>query len=103
MDQRAARECAAGLEGELPLVPSPFLQISGSLLSSYRFNVSTEFLPHGREDFFGERVLLPRSETHEQRRREDIHRNSFTHGGFDCHSAFAEVLNNPAALQKSGI
>src|SRR6266404_251053 len=74
----------------------------GSFLSDYRFDVSAKLLPHGGENLFRESVFLARPKTYEQCGRENIHRHGFVNRGFDCPSAFAGVLNEPAVFGKCG-
>jgi hypothetical protein len=47
------------------------------------FDMASKFLAHGREDLFGEGMLLPRTETRVKRRRKDVHGNRLFQGRHD--------------------
>src|SRR5438067_12001593 len=72
-------------------------------LSDYGFNMSAEFLPHGRKHFLGKRMFLARAEAHEQGGGKHIHGNSFVDGGFDCQAAFARILDKAGIFSEGWI
>src|SRR5579864_761282 len=67
----------------------------GALLSLDRalFDVSTKFLPHCGKHLLRKRMLLPRAETHEQRRGQHIRWHRFVDRCLDRPAAFARILH----------
>ena len=61
-------------------------------------DVAAEAEAHGREHLFAERVLLPRAETGEQRRREHVRRHRFLDRGLDRPAALAGILHEAGEI-----
>src|ERR1700726_1649263 len=64
------------------------------------FYVTAELVAHRREHFFREGVLLARTETRVERRRENLARHCFFDCGHNCPAAFAGILDITGVIRE---
>src|SRR5262249_18191640 len=67
------------------------------------FQMSTELVTHGREQFVGEICLAARAEPLVQSRRQDMRWDGFVNGGLDRPAPLARVRHPPGELRQSRI